>query len=224
MNEGSSHRSRSRSRVTTTTSATTTAPLIEVNTFVEIAFAAATDTDEIVQSGGKLLQQTISEDDDCEDALAETIEEELDAFLPSDINVAVAEFVSSVFNSSGDLVVTYEVTLSVPCTEESEVCRADTESAVNTALQNSTPSIPSVLIENLNEETNCADTSSCETILGQCGITEDFSLESDVCFTNEGDCRPTTSTTTSSTTISTSEATTSSSTIVSSTTSSTTVS
>ena len=215
MNEGTSHRSRSRSRVTTTTSATTTAPLIEVNTFVEIAFAA-TDTDGIVQSGGKLLQQTISEEDDCEQALAETIEEELDAFLPSDINVGVAEFVSAVVNSSGDLVVTYEVTLSVPCTQDLDVCRAETEAEVNTALQDSLSSIPSVLIENLNEETNCATTgTSCETLLGQCGITEEFSLESDVCFTNEGDCRPTTST--SSTILSTSE-TTSSTTVASSTT------
>jgi len=221
MNEGSSHRSRSRSRVTTT-SATTTAPLIDVNTFVEIAFAATTDTDRIMQSGGKLLQQTISEDDDCEEALAETLQEELEEELQlqsSDITVDnEVRFVSAVVNSSGQLVVTYEVTLSVPCTQDLEDCRAETEAAVDLALQNSISSgdISSVLIGNLIEENDCADTSSCETLLGQCGITNEVTFESDVCFTNEGDCRPTTST--SSTIVSTFETSTSATTVVSSTT------
>jgi len=243
MNEGSSHRSRSRSRVTTTTSATTTAPLLDVNTFVEVVFTN-TDTDEIVQSGGKLLQQTISEDDDCEEALAETLQEELDDFLPPSIDVdGEVRFVSAIINEAGDLVVTYEVPLSVSCTQDLEACRAVTQAAVDNALQDSILSgdIPSVLIGNLNEETNCATTgTSCQTLLDQCGITEDFSFESDVCLTNEGDCRPSTSTTTSSTTVvsstttpqtstsstilSTSETSTSSTTVVSSTTTPQTVS
>jgi len=228
MNEGSS-RSRSRSRVTTTTSATTTAPSIEVNTFVEIAFAATTDTDEIVQSGGKLLQQTISEDDDCEEALAETLLEELEEELQlqsSDITVDnEVRFVSAVVNSSGQLVVTYEVTLSVPCTQESEECRTQAQADVDEALQDSISNgnFSLELNENLDQETDCDNTgTSCEILLDQCGITDEFSFETDVCFTSEGDCRPTTST--SSTILSTSETSTSSTTVVSSTTTPQTVS
>ena len=176
----------------------------------------------VVKSGGKLLQQTISEDDDCEEALAETLQEELDEELQSS-NIDVdgnVRFVSAIVNSSGQLVVTYEVTLSVPCTQDLEVCRAETEAAVDLALQNSISSgdIFSELFENLNEETNCANTgTSCETLLGQCGITEEFSFETDVCFTSEGDCRPTTSTS-STTVVSTSETSTTEATTVQSTT------
>ena len=212
MNEGSSHRSRSRSRVTTT-SATTTVPLIDFEVIVEVI---SENADGIVQSGVRRLQ-TFSQD--CEEALGETIE---DVLVADDIDVdGDAEFVSATTNDAGDLVVVIKVTVSVPCnTQDLEVCRAETEAAVDLALQNSISSgdIFSELFENLNEETNCANTGpSCETLLGQCGITEEFSFETDVCFTSEGDCRPTTSTS-STTVVSTSETSTTEATTVQSTT------
>jgi hypothetical protein len=154
--------------------------LVEVDVIVTVTFE---DNDEIVVQDGVRKLQDLPQP--CEDALAATIEGELGTSgIDIDGDVGIE---SITVDDSENLVIVYQVTVSVPCTQaESDVCRAQTEAAVNSAFQTSISNgdFSTELNNNLTDLTGCDVLEDVGTVA---------TVQSDVCFTSEVDC-PTNST------------------------------